>query len=105
MTVIKQATDDYGEPIGYTHRNPMLDTHESEVELENGETDKIMANQIDAKIYSQLDNEGREILQFKSILDHKKDGSDMTNETVFTVLKGGQKKCNPTTRRWKVFVE
>ena len=52
----------------------MLDTHEFEVELENGETDKIMADKINANLYSQLDNEGREILQLKGILEHNKDG-------------------------------
>ena len=60
--------------IGQANRNPMLDTHEFEVELENGETDKIMADKITANLYSQLDNEGREILQLKGIIEHNKDG-------------------------------
>ena len=59
----------------------MLDTSEFEVDLENGETYKIMANQISAKLYSKLDDEGRGILQFKGIIDHKKDGSALTKET------------------------
>ena len=78
MTVIRQATDEYGAPIGQAHRNPMLDTPKFEVELENGETEKIMADQIAGKIYSQLDYEGREIFQFKRIIDHKKDGYSLT---------------------------
>ena len=44
-TVIRRATYEYGAPIGQAHRNPMLDTREFEVELKNGETDKIMAKQ------------------------------------------------------------
>ena len=64
----------------------MLDTRKFEVELENGETDKIMANQIAANLYYKLDDEGRDVLQFKGIIDHKKDGSDLTKETCFTVL-------------------
>ena len=76
-TVIRQATDEYGMPILQAHRNPILDTREFEVELENGETEKIMTNQISANLYSQLDNEGRDILQLKYIIDHKNDGSGL----------------------------
>ena len=64
-----------------------------------------MANKIDATLYYQLENKGSDILQFKGIIDHKKNGSHMTKETGFTVLKGGQNKCNPTTRGWKVLVQ
>ena len=83
----------------------MLETSEFEVKLENGENDKIMPNKIYANLYSQLNNEGCEILQFNGIIDHKKDGSVLKKETLFTVLKGRHKKCNPTTRDSKIFVE
>ena len=64
-----------------------------------------MANQISANLYSKLYDEGRDILQFKGIIDHKKYGYALTKETWFTVLKGGHKKWNPTTRVRKVLVE
>ena len=101
----RRATDEYGAPIGQAHRNPMLDTPKFEVELKNGETEKIMADQISANIYSQLEYDGREIFQFKGIIDHKKDGYVLTKETGFTVLQLGHKKYRPTTRIWKVLVE
>ena len=82
--MIRQATDEYMAPIGQAHRNPILYTREFEVDLENGETDKIMANQISTDNYSQLDGEGREILQFKGIVYHKKDGSVLTKKKGFT---------------------
>ena len=104
-TVIRRATDKYGAPIGQAHINPMLDTREFEVELENSETDNIMANQIASNLYSQLDNEGSDILQFKGIIDHKEDRSDLIKETGFTVIKLVHKKFKPTTRGWKVLVE
>ena len=85
--MIRLATSEYGDSIGQAHRNPILDTCKFEVDLENGETDKILANQIAAKIYSQLDNEVREMLKFKGIINHKNDGSTLTKETGFTVLK------------------
>ena len=45
-TLIRKAIDKYGAPIGKTHINPMLDTCEFEVELENGKTDKIMSGEM-----------------------------------------------------------
>ena len=96
--MIRQPNDEYGVPIGQAHRNPILDTREFEVDLENGETEKILDNQIAAKLYSQLDNEGREILQFKGIIYRKKYGYALKKETCLTVLKGGNKKGKPTAR-------
>ena len=52
-----------------------------------------------------MDYEGRKIFQFKVIINHNKDGSALTKETWFTVLKGGHDKCKPTTRGWNVLVE
>ena len=64
-----------------------------------------MVNQISANLYLQLDNEGCDILQSKGIIEHKKDGYALSKEIGFTILKGGHKKCKPTTRGWKVLVE
>ena len=83
----------------------MPDTREFELQLENSETDKIMANQIAANLYSQLDSDGCYILQFKCIISHNKDGYALTNDVGFTVLKGGYKKCKLTACVWKVLVE
>ena len=104
-TVRRRATDERGRPIGVANRNPLLDTREYEVELENGETDRIFANKLAVNIYSQLDDEGREHLKFKDIIDHRKDDSALTMENGFIQLKNGHKKCKPTTRGWQVLVE
>ena len=45
------------------------------------------------------------MLKFKGIINHNNDGSTLTKETGFTVLKGGYNKLNPTMRGWKVFVQ
>ena len=63
--------------------------------MENGETDKIMANKFSANLYSQLKSEDRKIWKFKSIINHKKDGSALTNKTGFTVLKEGKISAIP----------
>ena len=73
--------------------------------MENGETDRIFANKLAVNIYSQLDDEGREHLKFKNIIDHRKNGSALNMENGFIHLKNGQKKCKPTTRGWQVLVE
>ena len=44
-------------------------------------------------------------MKFKGIVDHKKDESDLTKETGFTIIKRGHKNCKLTTRGWKVLVE
>ena len=104
-TVRKRSRDDEGRPVGRAHANPMLDTREYEIELEDGEMDKILANQIAANLYSQLDDEGREILSFKGIIGHKRDDTALSKEEGFIELRNGQKKCKKTTRGWKILVE
>ena len=45
-TVKRRTTDLSGSAIGMAHRNPMLDTREYEIELEDGTVDKMLANKI-----------------------------------------------------------
>lgn len=104
-TVKSRAKTDDGKLIGRAHTNPMLDTREYVIELEDGEHDRIMANQIAANLYSQLDDEGREIMNFKGIIDHKRDGSAITKENGFYQTRSGAKKAKKTTRGWKILVE
>ena len=82
--VKSRVTDLNGRPVGTTHNNPLLDDREYEIELEDGTTDRIFANKIAENIYSQLDDEGREILKFRDIVDHRKDGTALTKENGFT---------------------
>ena len=64
-----------------------------------------MANKIAANVYSQLDDEGREILAFGDIIDHRTNGHAISKRDGFVTLAGGQKKCKKTTRGWQVLVE
>ena len=104
-TVKSRATDINGRPIGHAHKNPMMDSREYEVEMEDGTTDRIFANKIAENIYSQMDDEGREILAFKDIIDHRKDKSAVSIENGFITQSNGNKKCKLTTRGWQVLVE
>ena len=51
-TVKSRATDINGRPIGHAHNNPMMDSREYEVEMEDGTTDRLFANKIAENIYS-----------------------------------------------------
>jgi hypothetical protein len=44
-------------------------------------------------------------MNFKGIIDHKKDESALSKEEGFIELRNGQKKCKKTTRGWKILVE
>lgn len=104
-TVRRRVTDFSGRPVGSAHSNPILDTREYEIELEDGTTDRIFANKIAENIYAQVDEEGREVLAFGDIIDHKRDGTALTKEQGYTTLSNGHKKCKPTTRGWKLLVQ
>ena len=104
-TVKRRATDYEGRPLGAAHKLAALDTREYEVELEDGTTDRIMANKIAANIYSQLDDEGREILAFGDITDHRTNKHAIPLEEGFYETRQGNKKPKKTTRGWEVLVE
>ena len=59
--MVRRATDEYGAPNGQAQINPMLGTRKFEVKLENGETNKIISNQIVGNLYFQLDHEVHDI--------------------------------------------
>ncbi len=57
-TVVKRKTDVLGTPIGHHHPNPLLDTREYEVELEDGTYDSYFANTIAENLWSQCNAKG-----------------------------------------------
>ena len=104
-TVKRRATDASEKPLGNAHSKIALDTREYEIELEDGTEDRIMANKIAANTCSHLDDEGREILAFGDIVDHKKNGHAISKKDGFTTLASGHKKCKKTTRGWQLLVK
>jgi hypothetical protein len=57
-TVKRRAHDSFGNPIGKSNTNPILDTREYEVEFPDGSVDVLTANTITESMYSQVDAEG-----------------------------------------------
>ena len=83
-TVKRRTTDANGFSIGRTHNNPLMDTIEYKVELEYGTTYSCFDNSIAENVYSRLDSEGHQTLVMIDIIDHLKDGSEVTRDNVFT---------------------
>ena len=63
--VIGRVRDESGELVGKSNRNPLLDTAVYDVEMSNGSVEKYSANIIAEHIYSQLDEDGRNVTLLK----------------------------------------
>ena len=71
--VTKRSRGHGGEPIGVAHNNSLSDTREYDVEFIDGSIKKCAANIIADKMFAQVNDEDREQLITKEIVDHKKD--------------------------------
>lgn len=103
-TVIKRKTDPQGKPLGKPHHNPLLDTREYIVELEDGTHDSYFANTIAENLYSQCDAEGRQFNTIRDIIGHKSDGHALSNADGSYYNKG-QLRPKKTLAGWKIHVE
>jgi len=102
--VVQRRTDPFGNPIGRAHPNPLMDTREYDVVLEDGTYDVYCANTIAENLWSQCDSEGRDVQQFKEIIDHKKDGHALAADNGYDIV-GGLRKPKKTKAGWKILVE
>ena len=103
-TVLRRKTDAQGNPLGKAHANPLLDTREYIVELEDGSYDSYFANTIAENLYTQCDTEGREFNVVREILDHKRDGRALSVQDG-TYINNGQIRDKKTTAGWKLECE
>jgi hypothetical protein len=86
--VMQCRTDPFGNPIGRAHSNPLMDTREYDVLLEDGTYNVYCANTIAENLWSQCDSEGREVQRFKEIIDHKSDGNAVTIDNGYDIVNG-----------------
>jgi hypothetical protein len=98
-TVLRHKMDAQG-----NHANPLLDTQEYIVELEDGSYDSYFANTIAENLYTQCDTEGREFNVVREILDHKRDGQALSVQDG-TYVNNGQIRDKKTTAGWKLKCE
>lgn len=94
-----------GTLIDRANVNPLLDTRQYQVELEDGTNDAYLANIIAENLYLQCDSEGRELLSFKEICDHRKNNLAISIENDYDILKNGNCKPKRTTVGWELLVE
>jgi hypothetical protein len=88
--VIQRKTDSLGIPLDRAHPNPLLDTQEYKVQLEDGTYDSYFANVIAKNLYSQCNAEGQEFNAVWEIVGHKTDGHAIAKVDVYTYVGGQQ---------------
>jgi len=103
--VKRKKRDSDGNVIGTYHPNPLMNTTRYEVETDDGTTLAYNANTIAENLLSQVDAEGKRILTFSGIADHKKDSTAIQKEDGFVRSYNGNKVPKKTTRGWKMLVE
>ena len=103
-TVIRRKTFHLGKPLGKAHANPLLDTREYEVQLEDGTYDYYFANTIAENPYTQCDAEGREFNTVRDIIGHKTDGHAVARADGSYIV-GNQLRPKKTTAGWKINVK
>ncbi len=88
--VIQRKADSLGIPLGRAHPNPLLDTQEYEVQLEDGTYDSYFANVIAKNLYSKCNADGREFNTIQEIVGHKTDGHAIAKADGYTYVGGQQ---------------
>jgi hypothetical protein len=89
-TVIRRKTDHLGNPLGMAHANPLLNTREYEVQLEDGTYDSYFTNTIAENLFSQCDSGGREFNTVRDIIGHKTDGHAIAREDGYYMIGNHQ---------------
>jgi len=96
--VMKWLGDQDGHPIGQCHNNPLLDTHQYEVQLGDGSTAEYTANLIAKNLYAQTNPDGRHHLIFKEIIDHQYESTALTPEDGCILGHNGNRHHKKTTK-------
>jgi len=104
-TVKKRSRDIDGRSIGEYHPNPLMNTIRYDVEREDGIISAYNVNTIAENLLSQVDEDGRKILVFSGISDHKCDGTAIHKEDGFIFSFTGNKVPKKTTKGWKLLVD
>ena len=84
--------------MGTATNNPAFDIREYEIELEDGTTNRMFANRIAANLYSQVDNEGRQILTSRETVGHEENDAAISRDQGYTVTVSGYRK--PENNSW-----
>ena len=103
--VTKRSRGHDGKPIGVAHKNLLFYTREYDVEFTDGSIEKYAANIIAENMFAKVDDEGREYLIIKEIVDHNKDHRAIPISKVKLQRYNGNESPMITTQGWKLLVE
>ena len=103
--VTKRLRDADGLPIGTANENPILDSRVYEVEYSDGHKTSLAANLIAENMLSQVDDEGNRFQLLSDIIDHRKNGTEVTQQDAFVTTRTGTKRRRETTKGWEILVE
>eukprot|EP00804_Cyclotella_cryptica_P021438 CCRYP_005781-RA/>CCRYP_005781-RA protein AED:0.29 eAED:0.29 QI:0/0/0/1/1/1/3/0/397 len=99
--VVSRKRDAEGNPIGRANNNPILDTHQYEVQFADGEVTELTANAIAEAMFAQCDEDGNEYVLFDSFDDFRKDGTALSLADQKVVVKG-RLSLRGTTVGWQL---
>jgi hypothetical protein len=102
--VVARARDSNNNPVGKANNNPILDTREYEVQFPDGSMDVYTANIIAENLYSQVMDDGSEMVILEEIIDHRKDGSAVSKDDMYVRSYNGTLRKRQTTQGWKLLV-
>jgi hypothetical protein len=84
--VKRQKIDSFGNAVGTSNSNPILDTRLYTVEFADGEA-KYSANVIAENMWAQCDIHGNQYQLLDAIIDHKSDGHAVKQANGFLTVK------------------
>ena len=87
--VIGQKCNSAGNLVSRGANNPLLDTHEYEVEFIDGLTEAYTANIVTEVMYSQVDEEGNSHVMLNEIIDHCKNKATVSHDDVYVLSRSG----------------
>lgn len=92
-------------PIDIANPNPVLDTHQYEVEYNDDLIKTLAANINDKNILLQLDQEGHKQKLLYDIIDHQPNHKTVSEADAFITTSSGGKNRKKTTKGWEICVE
>ena len=101
-TVIHRVEDLDGAKVGMYHQNPLMYTHQYDLEYDYGTHDWYLTNVIYENLYSQVASEGHPFLILEDISDNWSDRTAITVDDGFIISRGDNKLPKKTMRGWEL---
>jgi hypothetical protein len=94
--VVRSLKDENNLPTGKAHDNPILDTREYSVKVDDSKQLEYAANVITENLFAQVDAEWRRYMLMDSIIDHRKDENAVPTDEEYVVVKGKRSRKQNT---------